>query len=233
VTDFYGSSPTDTTTLDPQPDKSRFAIWQAASTGFGAGNFRVLVGDLITTGDGGATDADNVASATAGASHTVTVTANQFRSYDGMPFVNPARRTSIKGTVFYSVNAQVADGTYYVGLGQVLGAGVDPTTADFIGIGVKKVSGNPIGNWQLFTSQAGVVSSTDTGIPILNQRYKFEIVLDSGLATLKINGALVAKTQSNLPTAVIGHKWFLKDNNIGGGVESAIFEYNYADNVTP
>lgn len=232
MTDFYGSTVADTSVLDPQPDKSRFAIWQAASPGFGAGNFRVLVGDLITQADSGATDADNAASATAGASHTVSVTANSLRSYNGMPFIFPARRTSIKGTAFYAVNGVIADGTYYTGIGNITGA-VDPTTGDFCGIGVKKITTVALGNWQLVTSKAGVVTFTDSGIPILNQRYKFEIVIDSGIARLKINGALVASTQSNLPTAICGHSWWIKDNNIGGGLESAVFEYNYADNVTP
>ncbi len=195
----------DTAVDTPQPSKSRFALWQAAAPGFSVGSFVVPVSDVTTVGGSSFVDTDIPADATQGQAHAVTVSTGANCPKNGMPFIYPARRTVIRGTITFNVNVIAGAANFYIGAGNVTGA--DPLTGDFIGIGVQKVSNVGQGTWQLFTSVGGAFTATGTSVPIVyRQRYTFEIVLDKGVCTLSINGAFACSTSSTLPVADCSEK---------------------------
>jgi hypothetical protein len=221
----------------PQPQDKRFAIWETAPVGFGGGSFQNVVNDQIVSGGSTASDFDAPANSTRGSAHQVNVNALGSRFYQGMPFIYPGRRTVMQGIASFAVtNASTSGGNYYIGFGSEAGGG-DPTTQDFAGIGAQKISGGGLGNWKLFTSVGGLTTITDSGIAIptaaVLNRFKFEIILDSGVCTLFINGTSVCSTSSTLPVANCSYVWYLKDTGNNAEAEFSMFEYSYLENVTP
>ena len=220
----------------PQPQDKRFVIWQAVPPGFGSG-FQITVGDQVSAGGTSASDFDAPPNSTRGQAHQVNVNNNGSSIYTGTPFIYPGRKTVMRGIASFAVtNTSTSGGNYYIGFGNATGT-ADPTTADFAGIGVKKVSGGALGNWLLFTSVGGSVTATDSGIAIptaaaLN-RFPFEIVLDAGVCTLFINGVSVCSTSATLPVANCGYRWHLKDTAFNAEASFSMFEYSYIENATP
>ncbi len=221
----------------PTPDVANFVLWQADPNSAPYSHLYVL-----EVPNGGSTGSPTLTSIPADASTgtaiavTVNIGIGTAQIYFGKAFAFPARKTTCVGTVKFNANNNFSAADYLVGFSNNATLGVaNPTTGDSCCIGLSKTSGVSQGNWLLFTSVGGAVTTVDSGIPIVyNQRYKFKIVLNSGIATLFINGVSVAISSTNLPVANCGLIWWLKDNNGGGGsAEAGWFEYNYLENATP
>jgi hypothetical protein len=223
----------------PTPDNASFVLWQADPTTFpNAFNHLYILENPSASAVGSPIFTTIPADTLAGASTAVTVdiTHGITQAFWGKQFAVPTRRTVCTGTVKFNANNISADAVYKVGFSNNGAFGtVDPTTIDSCCIGLHKVSGVAQGNWQLFTSVGGSVTTVDSGIPVVySTRYKFKIVMNSGVVTLFINGVAVAVSSTNLPTANCGLIWWLHDNNGGGGsAEAGWFEYNYLENATP
>jgi len=224
----------------PSPDRARFSMFEAPTVNYTGGFAPIPVDDQLTTVDGGAIEVSvNPPDASNGASTTIQVIGGGFghniRLYQGLYWIYPGRKTTVRGVLRYRYDAIAAATEYFVGLSSNIG-GANPTTSgDVLAIGFQKTAGNPIGNWILYTGASGSSTSTDTGIPaVLDQRYTFEIVVNSGVATASINGAQVATTSATLPVAPLGLMWYFHGSAGGGGGSNfAHFEYVYAENSTP
>lgn len=219
-----------------QPDISSFVMWQAYSSD---PTHHLAVLDVMTIGS----------------------TLQNRIYYGNRQFAFPGRKITCKGTLRYDQNANSAGCDYLVGFANALGNGVvDPRTIDCCVVGIDKPVNAPPGNWTLFTSMAGAVTSVDSGVAIVTgQRYKFTIVMSQGTCGLFINNVHVANSSTNLPVANCGLVWWLhnkpggastQDNpipasaitgtshqvfitdNVASGVVG-YFEYNYLESATP
>jgi hypothetical protein len=223
----------------PSPEKSRWSLMESPAAPLSAASNPITTNDSITTSDSGAENwflgPPDIAD---GANLTISVTGvpggHILRTWQGTLWIYPGRRITVKGTLLYSWQDQTSGAKYLVGICDTIGGG-DPLTVGCVMVGLVKPSGALPGNWILFTSNVGIITSVDTQVPIvLGQRYSFQIVMNNGVVTLYINGIPVAGSKTNLPTNPLGINWYLQGIAAAGGTKTfATFEYLYAENSTP
>jgi hypothetical protein len=157
------------------------------------------------------------------------------------------RRIVMESTTFLAYNdVALAAGGWCSGLIDSVPSGplVDPVlgsgggfNGNFIGVGVEKTT-TVVPTYMLYVVQSGVVTSIDTGITVAigpNQtmgiRYRFQLILASGVATLTFGSVTVS-----LPFAAIFNAspfWALYGRVLAGGNMTNGYEYTYTECATP
>lgn len=154
----------------------------------------------------------------------------------------PARKTTVKFTICYDQTGNDTHLEHYIGLTDAITL-EDPF--DFVTwgnlssifIGFQKAKNVAPGNLFLYTATGGVLTSVDTGVPIvLGKRYKCRLAIANGKVTAVIDGKAVAVSTTNVPqTPPLALGFYVHSSNTGAGTSTGkvFFEYLYGENATP
>jgi hypothetical protein len=216
------------------PDISYSVLWSSTGTDCApaagiAGLWLSVTNDNAFTANiptGALTITGNPPSATAGLSQTVNN--SSALQLGGAPFALPANGVDFKSTIKISNHASI----FYVGMSSLptlnaisINPITDPTTVDSVLCACDTGT-----HYKLVCSKGGIVHTVDSGIPVDALRHTVEITLVGGIATLILDGVIVATYSGpDVPVLSLGVCWYLPT----GLAMTADFEYMGASSPTP
>lgn len=227
----------------PEPENSRVVMWQPNNGANSVTDAWLFLLDSISDSAGGGGGSLTVSfsppTSAAGAAVQFEANTNQAGSITGQAAIWPGRKTTFKCTMLFRNDVVSGVGAIcFWGLTNISANLTNlPNSGDFLGIAVSETAG-VAGNILLVCSSGGTQTAVDSGIPATDVtgtagiRYKIEVVLQSGTATLFVNGTSVATCTTHLPTNPLGLCWFQKAD-AGSNNVITLTEYMSAENATP
>jgi len=116
-------------------------------------------------------------------------------------FVDPTKKLTFKARVQLADSDEELFG--YIGCFETTPTAADPPVEADDAVGFTLVETTGDANWFAVcaTNLGSVETRVDTGIVVDLDAHDFEVVVDNGTATFKIDGSKVASIDTNLPTA--------------------------------
>ncbi len=142
-----------------------------------------------------------VATGTQGATGTTAGNTAGFVTLGAGNFVDPTKKLTFKAKVQLSLSDEELFA--YVGCFETTPTAADPPVEADDAVGFTLVETTADANWfAVCATNLGTTETlVDTGIPVDTNSHDFEVVVEDGTATFKIDGNRVASITTDLPTA--------------------------------